>query len=233
MDHFQIIYQQRAADYHGLIAAEDARSNLPAALKAVTPFQGKKVVDIGTGTGRIPLIFNNEAARIVALDTQRAMLVENQIQREERAGSWQILQADARSLPLPNGWADLSTAGWTFGHMLSWYAQSWKMEVSQALQEMIRITRPGGFIIVIETLGSRVPRAPSLQLSEYYNWLEDEWDFRSQEVRTDYQFSSVEEAVEKTEFFFGSELALAIQENQWTRLPEWTGIWYWQKPRHP
>ncbi len=28
-----------------------------------------------------------------------------------------------------------------------------------------------------------------------------------------------------TEFFFGAELAQMIRQNNWVRLPEWTGVW--------
>jgi hypothetical protein len=31
--------------------------------------------------------------------------------------------------------------------------------------------------------------------------------------------------VAQTEFFFGADLAAAIQANGWSRLPEWTGVW--------
>ena len=36
---------------------------------------------------------------------------------------------------------------------------------------------------------------------------------------------TTEEAVARTEFFFGPELAARIRANGWARLPEWTGVW--------
>lgn len=227
MDHFQIIYRQQAAQYHQMIAAEDAHSYLPAVLKAITPYQGKRVVDIGSGTGRIPLIFREEAAEVIAIDAQMAMLVENRVQRELHDGRWHLAQGDGRSIPIPDGWADIAIAGWALGHMRSWYADNWQNEIGAALGEMLRVTRLGGYVIILETLGtgSWVPRAPSPELSEYYNWMEDEWGLSPQEVRTDYQFAGVDEAVALTEFFFGPQLAALIREKNWTRLPEWTGVW--------
>ncbi|MFQ5612008.1 MAG: hypothetical protein ACE5H9_07720 [Anaerolineae bacterium] len=35
----------------------------------------------------------------------------------------------------------------------------------------------------------------------------------------------MDEAVARTEFFFGADLARAIRERGWARLPEWTGVW--------
>lgn len=233
MDHFQAIYQHHAAQYHQMISAEDARSHLPAVLKAITPFQGKRVVDIGSGTGRIPIIFQNEPAQMVALDAERAMLLENKIQRDQNGGRWHLVQGDGRSLPFASGWADITIAGWAFGHFRSWYPEGWQEQIGAAFSEMFRITRPGGYLIILETLGtgSWVPRAPSLELSEYYNWMEDTWELLPQEVRTDYQFESVEQAVSLTEFFFGSDLANLIREKNWTHLPEWTGVWSRRKSR--
>ena len=44
--------------------------------------------------------------------------------------------------------------------------------------------------------------------------------FRRQTIQTDYHFASVDEAVARTEFFFGPELAARIRELGWARLPE-------------
>lgn len=227
MDHFQKIYTHHADLYHRLIAAEDYRSMLPAALKSITSFQGKRLLDLGSGTGRIPLLFAAEAAEIVAVDAAAAMLNENRAQRRHAGGRWHVVQADMRSVPLPDGWADITTTAWAIGHIRSWFDARWQDEIARVLGEIFRLTRPGGYAMIIETLGtgSRVPRAPNRELSEYYNWLEDEWGFSPQEVRTDYQFESVEQAVELAGSFFGPELADQIRENNWTRLQEWTGVW--------
>ena len=67
--------------------------------------------------------------------------------------------------------------------------------------------------------------SPNAELAEYYDWLEQNWGFRRQTIQTDYHFASVDEAVARTEFFFGPELAARIRELGWARLPEWTGLW--------
>ncbi len=79
------------------------------------------------------------------------------------------------------------------------------------------------------TTGSLTPAPPTEGLAEYYAWLEGEWGFTRQSIRTDYQFTSVPEAVERTEFFFGDEMVEKIRANGWARLPEWTGVWSKQK----
>jgi len=229
MDHFRQIYSHRAAEYHRLITPEDVDGNLLPALERVTTFHNKRILDLGTGTGRIPLLLGNQAAKIVGLDLHRAMLRENQKQRSQAGGQWGLLHGDMRALPLPTAWADVVTAGWSIGHLTGWYPdpEMWHTQIGRILAEMHRVVAPGGALIIIETLttGSLHPVPPSPALAHYYAWLEQEWGFTRQEIRTDFQFGSIEEAVARTEFFFGEELSAAIQERGWSRLPEWTGVW--------
>jgi hypothetical protein len=74
--------------------------------------------------------------------------------------------------------------------------------------------------------GSLSPKPPEPALGQYYRWIEETWGFQRKVIPTDYQFESVEQAVDYTEFFFGPELAANILANGWSRLPEWTGVWY-------
>lgn len=92
---------------------------------------------------------------------------------------------------------------------------------------MQRVVVPGGALMIMETLstGSLIPAPPNAELAEYYDWLEQAWGFCRQTIQTGYRFPSVDEAVARTEFFFGPELAARIRELSWARLPEWTGLW--------
>jgi hypothetical protein len=69
------------------------------------------------------------------------------------------------------------------------------------------------------------PAPPTPGLANYYAWLENEWGFSRQQIQTDYQFWDLDEAIELANFFFGAELADKVRENNWVRLPEWTGVW--------
>jgi ubiquinone/menaquinone biosynthesis C-methylase UbiE len=227
LDHFTAIYSRRAAAYHRMIAAEDADGNLRRALEAVTPLRAKRVLDLGTGTGRLPLLLNGIADKVVGLDLHRAMLIENARQRALSGGGWALAQGDMRHLPLAAGWAEVVCAGWAIGHLRGWHPDDWRAHIGAVLDEMHRAAAPGGALIILETLttGSLTPAPPTPGLAEYYAWLEDEWDFTRQAIRTDYAFDDVESAVAATEFFFGPDLAQAIRTHGWARLPEWTGVW--------
>ena len=229
MEHFKYIYSHQAAAYHRLILPEDVDGHLLPALEQVTTFHNKRILDLGTGTGRLPLLLADRAAAIVGLDLHAAMLRENQRQRRQAQGEWSLLRGDMRALPLPTAWAEVVTAGWSIGHTTGWYPEreAWQTQIGRILAEMHRTTAPGGALIIIETLttGSLEPRPPTPVLADYYAWLEQHWGFTRQEIRTDYQFESVAEAIAHTEFFFGQELTAAIREQGWSRLPEWTGVW--------
>ena len=60
---------------------------------------------------------------------------------------------------------------------------------------MKRVLRPGGTIILLETLGTghETPNPPSPIMSQYHAFLERE-GFDSTWMRTDYQFASLAEA---------------------------------------
>jgi ubiquinone/menaquinone biosynthesis C-methylase UbiE len=226
-DHFVQIYTHQAADYHRLISPEDVDHNLLPAMERVVSLKGKRVLDLGTGTGRLPLLLGRQAAQMICLDLHWDMLRENRDQRDQQQRQWGLVQGDMRRLPIPTAWAEVVTAGWAIGHFTGWYAGEWQAQIGHVLREMHRVAAPGGALMIMETLttGSLTPAPPTLGLAQYYAWLETEWGFTRQEVQTDYQFSSVDEAVAQTEFFFGPDLAATIRQNGWSRLPEWTGVW--------
>ena len=228
MDHFQNIYAGKASEYHRMIDVEDADGNLLHTLKQITTWQHKTVIDMGSGTGRFPLLLQREQCRFICLDLFYAMLAESKHRRDEQEGDWSLLQGDMRSLPLAAECGDLAIAGWAMGHSCAWYGDGWQAQIGRMLKEMQRVTRPGGFNIICETMstGSLVPRPPAEALAEYYHWLEEEHGFSAEVIQTDYRFDTIDQAVEYTGFFFGADLAAQIRANNWTRLPEWTGIWY-------
>jgi len=226
MDHFRTIYSSRAAEYHRMIAVEDVEGNIARIFRQHAPWAGRRVLDLGTGTGRLPLLLAAEARCLLGVDLHFPMLRENKNQRARSHLRWDLLCADMRCLPLPSGWAELTTAGWAIGHLRGWYPD-WQHQIGRVLSEMHRLTVPGGRLVILETLGtgSLEPAPPAPGLAEYSAWLEQEWGFTRHTIRTDYQFNSVEQAVAHTEFFFGPGLAAQIRARNWSRLPEWTGVW--------
>ena len=226
MDHFKNIYSNMACEYHRMIEYEDVDGNLYDCIDKLLTSDVSRVLDIGSGTGRIPLLLSDPKFTVVGLDLYWEMLQENVRQRSLSAGSWLLSQGRAGALPMSQDYFDVVTAGWVLGHTCSWHLD-WQTELDIVLNEMHRVVRNQGVIIIMETLttGSVIPAPPTAELANYYDWLEKSWDFSRQEIRTDYRFPDVKEAINNTEFFFGEQLSSMIVDNNWSRVPECTGIW--------
>ena len=106
--------------------------------------------------------------------------------------------------------------------------------IGRALAELERALRPGGTLVVIETLGTgrTEPAPPTPELAEYFAWLEGEQGMRRVAIRTDYRFADVEAAARATGFFFGAEFAARVRREGWARVPECTGLW-WRRAGSP
>lgn len=221
-NHYIKIYRSQGRSYHELISFEDTDQNLRPALESITPFDQQPVLDLGTGTGRLPLLFPE--IRFIGLDLHIHMLREHQSQFPYGI---RLIQSDMRRLPFPEHQFGIITAGWAIGHFISWYPNNWKDQAGQVLGNAMRCLKPGGWLIIIETMttGSKTPAPPTPGLAEYYHWLEEEWGFCRQVIQTDYQFESLDQAVAYVRFFFGEDLGNMVRKNSWVRLPEWTGIW--------
>ena len=226
---FETIYRERAADYDRLVSAEDCDGNLLPAIERVIPLAGARVVEVGAGTGRITRLLVSRGSRVEGFDRSEAMLAVARRRVAEVSGSgWDLRCADARDLPVTSGSADLAIAGWVFGHLRSWDADEWRQAIGRGLDEMTRAVRPGGALIVLETLGtgSEAPHPPNTELAEYYAWLEQDRGFTRDALRTDYLFPDVETAAGVLAFFFGEAFADRIRSERWTRVPECTGLWW-------
>lgn len=250
------IYQHHAAEYDTLVSAEDVDQNLLPAITRAVPggdLRGLAVLEIGVGTGRVTrLLIEAGIARLVGVEPAAPMLA---IARQRLLGrpnaradvgsgggptaDVTLLEADARHLPPElndQPWADIALAGWVFGHFRKWMPEGWKAAIGEALGAMRRALKPGGTLILIETLGTgrEIPAPPSEALGEYYHWLETEHGLRRTAIRTDYQFTDVASAERVTGFFFGEAFGARVRAQGWTRVPECTGIWAGQAaPSHP
>lgn len=227
MPSFREIYAAHADRYDRLVACEDYRGRLLPALAAIHPLRGARVAEFGAGTGRITALLAPHVRSIRAFDASHHML-STAAHRLRGMVNVALAVADNRALPLPAACADLAIEGWSFGHAVGWYPEAWREHIGVALDEMRRVLRPGGAMILIETLGTgcSTPCPPSPGLIKLYAWLESEHGFSRVEIRTDYRFASRQEAEELVRFFFGDELADQVARARRRTLPECTGIWW-------
>ncbi len=233
-DHFQTIYATRAADYDRLIQGEDYQGHLLKAIRDLCPVEGTDIVEMGAGTGRLTRLLAPLARSIQAFDASAHMLeVASTSLTEMGLTNWQVAVADNRSLPVEDATASLAIEGWSFGHGAAWHPDSWRVEVGKMVGEMLRVLKPGGTAIVIETLGTgyEKPLIPTDSLAALYAWLEWERSFTGTWIRTDIRFESLDEAERLLRFFFADDLADRVVRENLTIVPECTGIWWRTKPR--
>jgi ubiquinone/menaquinone biosynthesis C-methylase UbiE len=219
-------YRSEAEKYDLLISREDYLGNLIREIERIRVPDGLDIVDLGAGTGRLSLMLASRSASIVALDIAPRMLLKvNHKFLSSGAKKFLTAAGDHRAIPLPDGVSDLVISGWSVCYLADWYPASWKKELDKAFEEIERIVRPGGTILLIETQGTGYssPNSPP-HLKNYFEYLERA-GYSFSWIRTDYKFKNLDEAVSFTKYFFGEELAKTVLEQNWVILPECTGFW--------
>lgn len=228
-DHYEDVYLNKAVQYEQLISKEDYQHNIQKAISGIRNLAGLDVVDSGAGTGRLACMYAPIARSITALDVSQAMLdVATQRLKAIGLNNWHVELADHRKLPLSDASADVVLSGWSVVYTVVWPKGDsiWQSELKLALKEMQRILKPGGTLIILETMGTGTESPnPPADLLAYFDYLKQD-GFSSTWFRTDYKFESYEEARRLSSFFFGDEIVSKIQVGQSVILPECTGIWW-------
>ena len=228
---FDPIYNGKAEQYHELVTREDVDGNLPAALWEIADFQGKTVVELGAGTGRVTGIVAARAARVLAYDRSLHMLDRARSALAAELGrNVSLALADNRAIPLSPATADIVIEGWSFGYTVNRAPEGWRAAAEALVAETVRLLKPGGTALIIETLGTghRSPASLGGSLGSFYHWLERENGYSHRWIRTDYLFETERKARELVEFFFGSMVEHDILASGQVRVPECTGLW-WKK----
>jgi len=227
------VYENHADQYERLIRREDYQNNILSAIEDYCPLDGLDVVELGAGTGRLTRLLAPRVRSIKAFDASAHMLeVAEKSLRKMVLTNWQTGMADHRQVPLADKSADLVISGWSFCYLAVWGGADWQSALQDGLNEIQRILRPGGMVIIIESLGTGTEKPhPPEHLGAYFDWLAeapfgDDTGFERGWTRSDYRFESIEEAVELSTFFFGEEMGQQVREKNWVILPECTGVWW-------
>jgi ubiquinone/menaquinone biosynthesis C-methylase UbiE len=225
MTDYRDIYQHHADRYDTLVSHEDHEGNLTRALLDLMGPRPLDVVETGAGTGRLTRLLAPHARSVKAFDAAAPMI--DVAKRSLPTVEWGVALHD--TLPVPDASADLTLEGWAFGHALSWNPTGWRDDLQRWVREFERVVRPGGKLVLIETMGTGVetPFAGGHSLEPFHTFVVETLGFSHRALRTDYAFDSVDEAIDTLGFFFGERLISRIREHQWKVVPECTGL-YWR-----
>ena len=226
---WQDLYKNHPDRYDRLVQAEDYQSQLLSVLQELHPIEKSHIIELGAGTGRITAQLLPHVKQIHAFDLTPAMVrLAHRKLEQTGARNWSLAIADSRAAPLSAASADIAIEGWSFVQIMTWHVENWQREVGQAIKEMLRIVRPGGLAILIETLGTgeKEPNPP-VRFKEAYEYFEREWQFSSRWIRTDYCFSTLEQAHQVVSPIFGEAMVeRTFKSEAGIILPECTGIWW-------
>jgi len=223
------VYQAHADQYERLILREDCENNIPREIEKIKPTDGIHILEFGAGTGRLTRFLARNAKMVAASDLSHHMLMEaKNVCANEGIANAPLCAADMRCTPYVRESADMVIAGWSFCYLAVWGKEKWEHQLTLGLEETARLLRPGGVIIILENFGTgfESPNPPP-HLNGYFDFLKEK-GFSSTWLRTDYQFSDLEEAIELSSFFFGEELSEKVKQNKWVCLPECTGL-FWKE----
>ena len=114
-------------------------------LRLARPRPGERALDLCCGTGDLALALAHSGLDAVGLDFSGRMLdvARSRAGKTEaaQAGTVRFVQGDAQQIPFPNGTFDLVTVGYGLRNLANWRA---------GLAEMVRVSRPGARLLVLD-----------------------------------------------------------------------------------
>ena len=128
-----------------------------ATTRAVAPKAGQRILDLAAGTGASAVSLARSGADVVAADFSRGMLAEAR-RRHGGIPNLSFVEADAMALPFDDDEFDTVTISFGLRNVA---------EPRVALAELLRVTAPGGRLVICEF--SHPPARAFAALYRFYN----------------------------------------------------------------
>jgi ArsR family transcriptional regulator len=170
--------------------------------RALREGQLGRLVDIGTGTGRMIELFGPRAAQAIGIDRSSEMLRLARVKLEAAGIASSLRQGDMYALPLADGSADSIII-----HQVLHYAHS----PGAAIAEAARVLAPGGALLVVDFAAHE---REELRASDAHIRLGFE-----DEVMAGW-FAAAGLSVDRIEHLEGGELTVTLWRGSKSQLPE-------------
>ncbi len=128
-----------------------------ATTRALAPAPGQRILDLAAGTGASSVAFARSGAEVVAADFSPGMIAEGRRRHGDVAGV-SFVEADATDLPFADAEFDAVTMSFGLRNV---------QDVDAALAELLRVTKPGGRLVICEFSHPTSPAFASLY--RFYN----------------------------------------------------------------
>ncbi len=128
-----------------------------ATTRAVAPRRGQRILDLAAGTGASSVSLARSGADVVAADFSVGMIAEGR-RRHSGIPNLTFAEADATALPFDHDEFDTVTMSFGLRNV---------NEPKKALSELLRVTKPGGRLVVCEF--SHPPAKTFRGLYRFYN----------------------------------------------------------------
>jgi SAM-dependent methyltransferase len=208
--------------------AVDRAGHVLAAMRAIAPWDGRVVVDLGCGTGFWLGRYAVSAARVVGIEPDPALRAAAcraaacRAAADVRAGQVEVLAGSAEHLPLPDHSVDVVHAR---------FAYFFPPGTDAGLAEVLRVLRPGGHLVVVDNdyrwgefatlLAASAARPPLQTATTVDTWWRDRGASRH-EIRSELRFASRVELAAVLRIEFPADVA-----DGWLRRhPAATGLSY-------
>ncbi|WP_193596839.1 class I SAM-dependent methyltransferase [Microbacterium sp. YJN-G] len=111
-----------------------------ATTRAVAPQPGERILDLGAGTASSSASLAASGADVIAADFSAGMLAEGR-RRHGHLPNLAFVRADATDLPFDEGEFDAVTMSYSLRNV---------QQPKKALRELLRVTKPGGRLVINE-----------------------------------------------------------------------------------
>ena len=145
--HKVVIQRQftRTVDAFSRTAVRDTPEIAAERVAFARPQPDDLVLDVGCGPGVFALALAPHVRYVRGIDLTQAMLVRaREFQQEQQIPNACFIQGEAERLPYSDGAFDLVSSQFAFHHLL---------RPEAVLQEMLRVTKPNGRLMIVDTLG--------------------------------------------------------------------------------